>query len=72
MVEARRAAPADIDGDGRVNILDAYQLAKSLGAGRLAGPGAPGWHDVNDDGAMNRLDVDAVAYLAVRLEWSPG
>ena len=72
MVEARRAAPADIDGDGNVNILDAYQLARSLGSGRLPGPGSPGWHDVNDDGAMNRLDVDAVAYRAVRLEGSPG
>ena len=72
LAESSLAEPADIDGDGQVNILDAYQLARSLGAQRIPESGEPGWHDVNGDGTMNRLDVDAVAYRAVRLEGSPG
>lgn len=68
--QARRAAPAalaarpeDIDRNGRVDILDAFTLARQLEAGAAA---EPGW-DVNYDGDVDGADVDAIAMLAVRI-----
>lgn len=59
------AAPPvdDIDGSGRVDILDALVLTLRLDAG---GTVQPQW-DVNGDGRVDRADVDAVAQKAVRL-----
>lgn len=54
----------DIDGNGRVDILDAFRLAKVL---EPRGPTAAGW-DINADGRLDREDVDAVAFAAVRLD----
>ena len=56
------AVPADIDGNGQVNILDALALARRVD-GR-----EPSAIDVNRDGVSNRGDVDAVATLAVSLQ----
>jgi hypothetical protein len=56
------SVPADIDGDGKVNILDALVLARRVDAQE------PGARDVNKDGAVDRDDVDAVAMLAVSLQ----
>jgi hypothetical protein len=53
----------DIDGNGRVDILDAFRLAKSI---ESRGPTAAEW-DVNNDGRVDRDDVDAVALAAVRV-----
>ena len=53
----------DVNSDGRVDILDAFRLAKMI-EGR--DPGAAGT-DINGDGEVNRLDVDAVARRAVAL-----
>jgi len=53
----------DIDGSGRVDILDAFLLARRIETG--AGT-QPEW-DVNKDGRINKADVDAVALTAVRL-----
>ncbi len=68
--QARRAAPPDlavrpedIDRNGRVDILDAFTLARQLEAGAAA---EPGW-DVNYDGDVDGADVDAIAMLAVRI-----
>ena len=57
----RPRSAADVDGNGVVNILDAYRLAK-----RLDAPGQ-GAFDVNGDGNVDRADVDAIAMRAVRL-----
>ena len=54
----------DIDMDGRVNILDAFKLAKGIEAGTEADSR---W-DINGDGMVDRRDVDSVAYAAVRLK----
>ena len=54
----------DIDRSGTVNILDAFQLARRIEqSARLD----PRW-DLNGDGIVDRKDVDAVGYLAVRLD----
>ena len=55
--------PADIDGSGRVDILDAFALARHLKRGRLVEADL----DINQDGRLDRVDVDAVAMAAVRL-----
>ena len=53
----------DIDGNGRVDILDALALARSIKDNRVTDQP---W-DFNGDGAIDRQDVDAVAQSAVRL-----
>lgn len=60
-------AQADIDRNGRVDILDAFKLARHIESGYAADPGAPTW-DINGDGLVNREDVDKVAFAAVRLD----
>jgi hypothetical protein len=62
-VAVRQAAVAgDVDGSGRVDILDAFLLARKVEAG-TAGAG----EDVNGDGVVDRGDVDSVAAKAVRV-----
>ncbi len=58
------AVPADIDLNGRVDILDAFKLARHIESD--ARPDAR-W-DINGDGLVNRTDVDNVARAAVRLD----
>ena len=53
----------DIDGNGRVDILDALALARSIKDNRVA---EQPW-DFNGDGAIDRRDVDTIAQSAVRL-----
>jgi hypothetical protein len=60
---ASALASADVDSNGRVDILDAFALARHLEAGEHAGPQ---W-DVTGDGAVNRDDVDRIAFAAVDL-----
>jgi hypothetical protein len=55
-------ARADLDRNGRVDILDAFQLAREIERG-----GAPRGRDQNGDGRVDRADVDQLAHLAVRL-----
>jgi len=54
----------DIDRNGRVDILDAFKLAKHI---ESAGPAETEW-DINGDGLIDRSDVDVVALAAVRLD----
>jgi hypothetical protein len=54
---------ADVDGNGTVNILDAFALARHVDAQR---PSEAKW-DLNADGLVDRRDVDTVALAAVRL-----
>ncbi len=53
----------DIDGNGRVDILDALALARSIKDNRVA---EQPW-DFNGDDAIDRKDVDTVAQSAVSL-----
>lgn len=72
--ENRSAAPlskaavaslsGDIDLNGRVDILDAFKLARHVESG---GAVEAEW-DLNADGSVNRKDVDVVAFAAVRLD----
>ncbi len=56
----------DIDGSGRVDILDAFLLARHIES--AAGP-RNDW-DMNGDGTVDRTDVDMIARAAVSLERS--
>ncbi len=56
------SAPGDLDRSGRVDILDAFVLARQLESGI-----APTAGDFNGDGRIDRADVDAIAMAAVRL-----
>jgi hypothetical protein len=55
---------ADVDGNGRVDILDAFKLARDIEA---RGLGAAQW-DLNGDGRVDQDDVNLVASAAVRLD----
>lgn len=62
-----RSVPAgreDIDGNGRVDILDAFTLARSI----EAPDGVKKEWDLNGDGVVDRTDVDTVALAAVSLK----
>lgn len=58
------ALAGDLNADGRVDINDAFLLARSL---RDGAPIHPEW-DFTRDGAVDRADVDAIAMAAVRLD----
>ena len=64
------AAPlaGDVDHNGRVDILDAFTVARRLEA--AAAP-EPQW-DVTGDGTVDHRDVDAIAHLAVSLSEPSG
>jgi len=57
------AVTDDVDGNGQVNILDAFALARTIRAGR---PLRSEW-DRNGDGLTNQSDVDLIAFNAVML-----
>ncbi|MBN2181298.1 MAG: hypothetical protein JW715_05240 [Sedimentisphaerales bacterium] len=54
---------ADIDRSGRVDILDAFKLAKRLESAEQIDSS----FDMNGDGLVNRGDVDFIAKTAVHL-----
>ena len=59
---ARRSTD-DVDGDGRVDILDAFALARALqDRGATARQS-----DANGDGVVDQHDVDAIARAAVKM-----
>ncbi len=58
------AVAGDIDLNGRVDILDAFKLARHV---ESAGALEAKW-DFNADGLVNRKDVDVVASAAVCLD----
>ena len=59
-----KAQATDIDRNGRVDILDAFKLARHI---ESAGRTETEW-DFNGDGLIDRNDVDVVANAAVRLD----
>ena len=60
--------PEDIDGSGRVDVLDAFALARQLE--REAQPSQAS--DVTQDGRVDQQDVDAIAREAVALTGERG
>jgi hypothetical protein len=56
-------AREDINHDGKVDILDAFALARQLKAGSNPSPQL----DVNGDGVVDERDVDSIAAQAVSL-----
>jgi hypothetical protein len=54
-------AREDFDGDGHVDVLDAYRLALALRAGQPV----PVRFDLDGNGAVDRSDVDRIAMTAV-------
>jgi hypothetical protein len=54
----------DIDNNGRVDILDAFTLARRIESEDYA----EFQSDINNDGMVNRDDVDEIAMAAVRLD----
>jgi hypothetical protein len=61
---ASSPVPGDINGDGKVDMLDAYILARRIAAGAAR---QPGW-DVNGDGKVDQQDVDWIANASVRVD----
>jgi Dockerin type I domain len=57
-------AQADLNHDGRVDILDALQLARQLESGGQPSPAS----DINGDGSVDRRDAAVIATMAVKLE----
>jgi len=60
---APERAAADVDANGRVDILDALALARRVAAGSVD---AERRWDFNGDGAVDRFDVDDLAFSVVR------
>jgi hypothetical protein len=58
------AQAADVNHDGRVDILDAYVVARHVARHE---PLDPAW-DINGDGVVDQKDVDLIAHLAVRVD----
>jgi hypothetical protein len=55
---------ADIDHNGRVDILDAFKLARQIESSNVQNKKL----DFNGDGVVNQEDVDVVALAAVHLD----
>ena len=64
---ARSVATGDLDGNGRVDILDAFGLARALAAQTV-----PATADMNGDGLVDHADVEIIAIRAVRLDEGAG
>ncbi len=59
-----RLASPDLNRDGQVDILDAFQLARQLQSGQKPGAGL----DLNGDGVVDGRDVQVLGARAVQLE----
>jgi len=57
-------AREDLNRDGRVDILDAFQLAREIQSSAKLKAGS----DLNNDGLVNRRDAELIATHAVKLE----
>ncbi|MEQ9406948.1 MAG: dockerin type I domain-containing protein [Fuerstiella sp.] len=58
-----RQDAADVDGDGRLDILDAFALARRIQTGSVRGTVG----DQNGDGVVDEADVDLIAMSVVML-----
>lgn len=64
--DGEEVASEDVDGSGRVDIVDAYVLALRIEESQGPPPGGERW-DFNRDGALDERDVELVASTAVRI-----
>lgn len=66
---ASRSGPlvGDLDRNNRIDILDAFALARALDRGEAPGPGSAS-ADLSGDGRVDRADVEALARRAVALD----
>ena len=60
LLQPPAAVRADLNGDGAVDIMDAFALARRIEAGE-SGP------DLNGDGRIDQQDVEVIASRAVSL-----
>lgn len=68
--EGRPDLPAlrgDLDRDGRITILDAFSLARSLSSTDASDPRA----DQNGDGRLDEIDLDSLIQQAVAVNGGP-
>ncbi len=56
--------PGDVDASGNIDILDAFTLARHTRDRQPVNP----IHDLNGDGRIDQLDIDAIAAKAVALD----
>jgi len=61
-------AREDINRDGRVDVLDAFALARRLQQGAPTDPA----FDINGDGIVDQKDINAIATRAVKLDGRQG
>lgn len=61
-------AREDINRDGRVDVLDAFALARRL----QQGAATVRMFDINGDGVVDQKDIEAVTTLAVKLDGRQG
>ncbi len=64
---AAKIDPIDLDWNGRIDILDAFALAR-----RLESSDVPAGADLTGDGVVDRADVEAIAVRAVALPTGAG
>lgn len=62
-VQVERAVSQDIDQNGRINILDAFALARQMDSSHSGDLSA----DQNGDGHLDKTDIDLIAMSAVTL-----
>lgn len=62
-VVARASVKGDVNGDGRVDVLDAFLVARAVDRHQ---PTQPTW-DLTGDGVVDRADADRIAALAVQV-----
>jgi len=61
-------AREDINRDGRVDVLDAFALARRL----QQGVATDRLFDINGDGLVDQKDIEAITTRAVKLDGRPG
>jgi hypothetical protein len=64
----RYSLKGDLDGNGRVDILDAFSLARRLRDANGRSLPADQLQDVNGDGVIDQKDVDLLARMAVQVD----
>ena len=67
----RYTLAGDVDGNGQVDILDAFSLARKVRDTKDKPVPVTRWEDVNGDGVIDNKDVDQIARMAVRVNDTP-
>jgi hypothetical protein len=70
--QPRYSLRGDLDGNGRVDILDAFSLARELRDANGKPVRTDPLRDVNCDGVIDQKDVDLLARMAVQVTGARG